>query len=71
MTSKERFLKYIAVSTASDEESETSPSTTRQLDLAVILKAEMEELGLIDVSIDASGNVMGTLPATEGVKAPR
>ena len=44
MTSKERFLKYIAVSTASSEESEKSPSTARQLDLAAMLKGEMEEL---------------------------
>ena len=70
MTSKERFLKYIAVSTASSEESEKSPSTARQLDLAAMLKGEMEELGLVDVSVDGSGNVIGTLPATEGVKAP-
>ena len=70
MTSKERFLKYISVYTTSSEESETSPSTMRQLDLAEILKAEMEELGLTDVFIDDCGNVMGTLPATAGVKAP-
>ena len=70
MTSKERFLKYISVSTASSEESETSPSTARQLDLAKLLKAEMEELGLKDVFIDECGNVTGTLPASEGVKAP-
>ena len=70
MTSKERFLKYISVSTASSEESDTSPSTARQLDLAKLLKAEMEELGLEDVFIDGCGNVTGTLPASEGVKAP-
>ena len=34
MTCKERFLKYIAVSTASDEDSTESPSTARQLELS-------------------------------------
>ena len=69
MTSKERFLKYVSFHTASSEESETSPSTLRQFDFARELKKEMEELGLKDVSIDECGNVIGTLPATAGVKA--
>ncbi len=70
MTSKERFLKYISFHTTSSEDSETSPSTMRQFDLAKELKKEMEELGLTDVYIDGSGNVVGTLPATDGVTAP-
>lgn len=70
MTSKERFLKYITYHTTSSEESEESPSTQCQLTLARALAAEMTDLGLRDVSIDSCGNVTGTLPATEGVKAP-
>lgn len=70
MTSKERFLRYIAVNTASSEESETSPSTAAQLDLSRILQKEMKDLGLINVHIDSCGNVIGTLPASEGVTAP-
>jgi len=69
MTSKERFYKYVSFHTASSEESETSPSTARQLDLARELKSEMIEMGLRDVYIDDSGNVVGTLPATAGVTA--
>ena len=41
MTSKERFLKYVSFHTASDENSETSPSTMRQFDLAKVLKADV------------------------------
>ena len=70
MTSKERFLKYVSFHTASDENSETSPSTMRQFDLAKVLKAEMVDMGLQDVSMDDCGNVIGTLPAVEGVTAP-
>ena len=70
MTAKERFLRYITYSTASSEESGTSPSTERQLTLGNALKDEMEALGLRDVHMDACGNVIGTLPATPGVTAP-
>lgn len=70
MTSKERFLKYISFYTTSSEESDTSPSTMRQLDLARYLKDEMEALGLKNAFIDSCGNVTGTLPASKGVKAP-
>ena len=70
MTARERFLRYVTYSTASDEESTASPSTARQLDLIRALKEEMEKLGLQDVKTDACGNVTGTLPASEGIKAP-
>ena len=69
MTSKERFFKYVSFYTTSSEDSESSPSTLRQLDLARELKKEMEELGLTGVSIDECGNVTGTLPASDGVTA--
>ena len=69
MTCKERFLKYIAVSTASDEDSTESPSTARQLELSRRLAEEMLSLGLKNVHMDSCGNAIGTLPATEGVKA--
>ncbi len=70
MTCKERFMRYIAVSTASDEDSTESPSTARQMDLGRILAAEMKELGLKDIRTDQCGNVIGTLPASEGASAP-
>lgn len=70
MTAKERFLRYITYSTASDEGSETSPSTERQFSLANALADEMRALGLSDVHIDGCGNTIGTLEATPGVSAP-
>ena len=70
MTCEERFLKYIAVSSASDEESTTSPSSARQFAMSRLLEAEMKELGVSDVRVDDCGNVIGTIPATAGVKSP-
>lgn len=69
MTCKERFLQYIAVSTASDDESTESPSTVRQLELSRRLAEEMLSIGLKNVHMDRCGNAIGTLPATEGVRA--
>ncbi len=65
----ERFCRYVAVNTASSEESETSPSTPAQLDLARMLAAELEELGLSGVMFDEHGYVYATLPASPGVAA--
>ena len=70
MTSKERFLRYIAYHTTSSETSDAAPSTQRQLSLSRALAEEMRALGLRDVRVDSCGNAIGTLPATEGVKAP-
>lgn len=57
----ERFLKYIAIDTKSDETSETCPSTPGQLELGKILVADMKEIGLTDVFQDDNGYVYGTL----------
>ena len=66
MELKERFLKYVAINTRSDENSETFPSTAVQWDLLNALVEEMKLLGLEDVSIDKYGYAMGTIPATPG-----
>ena len=66
MELKERFLKYVAINTRSDENSETFPSTAVQWDLLNTLVEEMKLLGLEDVSIDKYGYAMGTIPATKG-----
>ena len=66
MELKERFLKYVAINTRSDENSETFPSTAVQWDLLNTLVEEMKLLGLEDVTIDKYGYAMGTIPATKG-----
>ena len=66
MELKERFLKYVGFDTQSDPESETFPSTGKQLILLNYLAEEMKSLGLDEVEIDGNGYAMGTIPATKG-----
>ncbi|MBC2580808.1 peptidase T [Clostridium sp. DJ247] len=59
----ERFLKYVKIDTRADEESNTVPSTAKQLVLAEELTKELREMGMKDVSLDKNGYVMATLPS--------
>lgn len=59
----ERFLKYVKINTKSYDESTSCPSTACQLDLANVLKAECEAMGLEDISLDENGYLMATLPS--------
>lgn len=61
MTVKERFLKYVAFPTMSDDTSETTPSTKKQLDLAEYLLSELRSLGLSDARVDSHGYVYASL----------
>lgn len=60
----ERFLKYVTYDTQSDENSETYPSTEKQLVLLRDLVGELRAIGLADASIDEHGYVFATIPAT-------
>ena len=66
----ERFLRYVRIDTQSDEDSESYPSTAKQLDLLRLLEGELRELGLDDVSIDEHGYVTATLAATVSHETP-
>ncbi|MGD0710712.1 MAG: peptidase T [Bacteroidales bacterium] len=66
----DRFLKYIKIDTTSDEESQTYPSTTKQFDLARVLKEELTVMGLKDISLDEHCYLMATLPANTNKKIP-
>ena len=69
-SAKSRFLRYVTYYTTSDDFTGTSPSTERQKDLGNVLMQELEALKLEDVHMDDCGNVLATLPASEGVDAP-
>ena len=58
-----KFLKYISFDTKSNEDSNAHPSTEGQMVLAKELARELEEMGMIDVSVDSKAYVMATLPA--------
>src|SRR5437868_5194607 len=65
----ERFLRYVRIDTQSNEDSETYPSTAKQLDLLRLLADELRALG-VEVEIDEHGYVIGTLPSTVDHEAP-
>jgi len=66
----ERLLRYARIDTRSDEESDTYPSTSGQLELLRLLRDELDEVGLADVTMDEHGYVTGTLPATVEHEVP-
>lgn len=59
----EKFLRYIAIDTASDPESTTQPSTQKQMNLSKLLVKELQEMGVKDVELDQYGYVMATIPS--------
>lgn len=65
----DRFLRYVAVDTQSDENSESQPSTEKQLVLLEMLRDELRALGL-EAELDQWGYVMATLPSNLDHKAP-
>ena len=69
-TLKDKFLRYISVDTQSDEESESQPSSARQLDLLRMLCAELNEMG-VSATLDEYGYVMGTLPSNLDKEVPK
>lgn len=58
----ERFLRYVKIDTASDQHSNTTPSTRKQFDLAKVLFEEMKAMGLHSVTLDENGYLMAELP---------
>ena len=63
MNITERFLKYVSFPTMSDENSETCPSSAKQLALSRFLADELTALGLTDVELDEHGYLYATLEA--------
>ena len=63
MTIVERFLKYVSFCTTSDEHTNMTPSTPGQMEFAHYLADELKTIGLQEVTLDANGYIMATLPA--------
>lgn len=66
MNIEERFLKYVSFDTQSDEYSNTTPSTLKQLELGKELVKEMLEIGITDAHLDEYGIVYGTIKGNGG-----
>lgn len=66
----DRFVSYVTVDTESDPNSETTPSTEKQWDLANQLVEELKNIGLSDVTIDENAYIMATLPSNVDHEVP-
>ena len=66
----DKFLRYVIIDTQSVEDSESYPSTAKQLDLLNLLVKELKDLGVPKVSIDEFGYVMATVPANVQKNVP-
>lgn len=58
----DRFLRYVAIDTQSDENSESQPSAAKELDLLKLLCKELNDMG-VEATLDEYGYVMGTIPS--------
>jgi len=66
----DRFLRYVAVDTQSCEESESQPSTAKQLTLLTMLRDELLAMGF-QAELDEYGYVMGRIPANTDKPVPK
>jgi len=67
----ERFMRYVQIDTQSDPFSTEFPSTSKQLNLSMLLVEELREIGIEDAVLDEHGYVFGTIPGRsdkEGVE---
>ena len=65
----DRFLRYVAIDTQSDENSESQPSAAKELDLLKLLCKELNDMGL-EATLDEYGYVMGSIPSNIDKKVP-
>ncbi|MCL9769976.1 peptidase T [Flavobacterium sp. HXWNR69] len=66
----DRFISYVVIDTESDPNSDTTPSTKKQFDLANLLVEELKTMGMTDVTIDENGYVMATLESNMEHEVP-
>lgn len=59
----DRFISYVTIDTESDPNSDTTPSTAKQWDLANKLVEELKAIGMQEVTIDENAYIMATLPS--------
>ncbi len=66
----DRFISYVTIDTESDPNSQTTPSTSKQWDLANKLVEELKQIGMQDVTIDENAYIMATLPSNIDYEVP-
>jgi tripeptide aminopeptidase len=63
----ERFIRYAGMETTADPASDSSPSSSCQLDFLKVLRSELAELGMADVHLDERGTLYAGTPGGTGV----
>ncbi|KGR85876.1 peptidase T [Lysinibacillus odysseyi] len=66
----ERLIRYAKIDTQSDASSNTTPSTQKQFDLLHVLKEELADIGLTEITLDENGYLFATLPANTDKSVP-
>lgn len=65
----DRFLRYVAVDTQSDSESDSQPSAAKEFNLLKMLRDELHAMG-VEASLDEYGYVMAKIPSNCGKDVP-
>ena len=65
----DRFLRYVAVDTQSDPESDSQPSAAKELTLLAMLRDELLAMG-VEATLDEYGYVMASIPSNCGKDVP-
>ena len=65
-----RFLRYVRIDTESAEDAGVTPSTSGQMEFVKMLRTELEELGLEEITLDEHGYLFATLPANTSRNVP-
>ncbi|GAA6529260.1 MAG: peptidase T [Prevotella sp.] len=66
----ERFINYTKYDTQSSEDSDSVPSTAKQLEFAKYLTKELEDENFSDVEMDDMGYIYATLKGNVKIKTP-
>jgi tripeptide aminopeptidase len=66
----ERFISYVKIDSQSDANSQTTPSTAKQWNIANKLVQDLKDIGLSDISIDNNAYIYATLPSNTNIMCP-
>ncbi len=66
----DRFISYVKIDTQSEPNSNTTPSTSKQWDLANKLVDDLKQIGMQEVTLDDNAYIMATLPSNVAHEVP-
>jgi tripeptide aminopeptidase len=66
----DRFCRYARIDTQSNPDSNSQPSTQKQLDLSRLLLEELRSMGLTETELDENGYVYATIPSNSEKNVP-